>query len=74
MPDIMNTRPMTTAQKRMKERLCKENPALAHKLDFKLNLTYCVLIYCLLGCSPSFNQFARSCKQFITNEWRNDYV
>lgn len=38
------------------------------------HLTYCVLVYCLLGCSPSFNQFARDCKQFITNEWGNDYV
>lgn len=38
MPDIMNTRPITTAQKRMKARLCKENPALAHKLDFKLTI------------------------------------
>lgn len=37
MPDIMNTRPMTTAQKKMKERLCKENPIFAHKLDFKLS-------------------------------------
>lgn len=36
MPDIMNHIPMTTAQKRMKERLCKENPILANKLDFKL--------------------------------------
>lgn len=38
MPDIMNHIPMTTAQKRMKERLCKENPSLAHKLDFKLTI------------------------------------
>lgn len=39
-----------------------------------LHLTYCVLVYCLLGCSPTFNRFVRDCKQFITNEWRNDYV
>lgn len=37
MPDIMNTRPITTAQKRMKERIFKESPALAYKLDFKLS-------------------------------------
>ena len=35
-----------------------------------LHVTYCIIVYLALGCSPSFNKAIKATKTFIKNEWK----